>query len=149
MRTNKNRICSKRLSATAISALLLLTIIVTLVALPISNAHIAPWKIPTYAYITATPSTVGVGQTVTLVFWLDKMPPTAAGYGGDRWRNLMIEVTNPDGKKSTIGPYTSDPVGNGYSSFTPTDSGIYTFLFTFPGQTLSRIWSNWTDRQRK
>ncbi len=118
----------------------MLTITITSVfaALPSVSAHTPPWQIPTYSYITASPSTVGIGQTVTLAFWLDKLPPTAAGSAGDRWRDLTIEVTNPDGTKSTLGPYTSDSVGSGYDIFTPTDVGTYTFLFIFPGQTLSQ-----------
>jgi hypothetical protein len=129
---------SKKINPHLIALLMLLTILATLVALPPSNEHVPAWKIPTYSYITATPNPVGVGQTVTLAFWLDKLPPTTAGFAGDRWRNLQIVVTKPDGSKQTLGPYDSDPVGSGYSIFTPDSMGTYTFLFSFPGQTLSR-----------
>jgi outer membrane protein assembly factor BamB len=132
-------IVKNKTKATLISVFLILTIAISsaFIAFPSANAHAQPWKIPTYSYITAAPANVGVGQTVTLAFWLDKLPPTAAGSAGDRWRNLNIEVTHPDGTKSTLGPYTSDSVGCGYDTFTPTTTGTYTFFFTFPGQTLS------------
>ncbi|MCW3995755.1 MAG: PQQ-binding-like beta-propeller repeat protein [Candidatus Bathyarchaeota archaeon] len=119
-------------------SLLALTITLAFLSMPISYAHVPAWKIPTYSYITATPNPVGVGQTVTLAFWLDKLPPTAAGYGGDRWRNLKVEITKPGGSKDVIGPVDSDPVGCGYALYTPSEVGTYTFLFIFPGQTLSR-----------
>jgi len=124
----------------SIALFLMLTIAASslLIVLPTSNAHTPPWKIPTYSYITASPNPVGVGQTLTLAYWLDKLPPTTAGFAGDRWRNLQIEITKPDGSKETLGPINSDPVGCGYSIFTPDAVGTYTFFFTFPGQTLSR-----------
>jgi outer membrane protein assembly factor BamB len=125
-------------TATAIDLFLVLTIALTLIALPIANAHTPAWQIPTYAYLTAAPDTIGVDQTVTLVYWLDKLPPTAAGIGGDRWRNLKIEVTKPDGSKETLGPYDSDPVGGGWVTYTPDKVGTYTLVFIFPGQALSR-----------
>jgi outer membrane protein assembly factor BamB len=128
----------KNKTATVIAIFLMLTMAVTIVALPVANAHTPPWKIPTYAYLTAAPSTIGVDQTTTLVYWLDKLPPTAAGVGGDRWRNLQIEVTKPNGDKETLGPFNSDPVGSGYVTYTPDQVGIYSLVFSFPGQTLSR-----------
>jgi hypothetical protein len=129
---------SKNKNATIFAMFLMLTIAVPIFALlPNANAHYPAWNVPAYPYISVSPNPVGVGQTVTLAFWLDKLPPTAAGTAGDRWRNLKIDVTNPDGTKSTLGPYDSDPVGSGYEIFTPTSAGTYTFFFSFPGQTLS------------
>jgi hypothetical protein len=132
-------ISRNKTTATTIAIFLMLTITATLVALPIANAHTPPWtNIPTWAYVSANPNPVGVYQTVTIVFWLDKVPPTAAGIGGDRWRNLAIEVTKPDGSKETLGPFVSDPVGGSYTLYTPDQVGTYSFVFSFPGQVLSR-----------
>jgi hypothetical protein len=132
------RLSTHKAKATAITTFLVLTIAVTLVALPVVNAHTPAWNIPTYAYITVAPDPVGVNQPVTIVYWLDKYPPTAGGTTGDRWRNLKIEVTKPDGSKETLGPFISDPVGSGWTSYTPTQVGTYTFVFSFPGQVLSQ-----------
>ena len=123
--------------AIAITLFLMLTITATLITLPAANAHTPPWNIPTYAYITVSPDSVGVTQTATIVFWLDKYPQTSAGIGGDRLRNLNIEVTKPDGSKETLGPYNSDPVGSGWTTYIPTQVGTYTFEFKFPGQVIS------------
>jgi hypothetical protein len=130
-------IAKKQNYASLIALFLLLTIAATLVALPIANAHTPAWTIPTYAYISVSPDTVGVSQTVTLIFWLNQPPPTAGGVGGDRWRDLQIGVTKPDGSKETLGPFTSDDVGSCYAQYTPDQTGMYTFNFTFPGQVLS------------
>ena len=85
-------------------------------------------------YLTVSPDPVGAGQTVFIVFWLDKVPQTAAGAGGDRWRDFTVEVTTPSGATVTLGPTDSDPVGGGWTTYTPTEFGTYTFVFDFPGQ---------------
>jgi outer membrane protein assembly factor BamB len=119
-----------------LAALLVLTIAFTLVALPTANAHTPAQNVPTYAYVTATPSTVGVNEAVAIVFWLNWPPPTAAGITGDRWQGFTIDVTKPDGTVDHLGPFVSDPVGSSYTSYTPTQVGQYTVNFTFPGQVL-------------
>ncbi|MCW4006149.1 MAG: PQQ-binding-like beta-propeller repeat protein [Candidatus Bathyarchaeota archaeon] len=113
---------------------LLLAFSMFIAAAPTANAHDPPWEIPTYAYITAAPNPIGVDQTVTLVYWIDKIPPTAAGVAGDRWVDLTIDVTLPDGTTETIDSLISDPVGGGYAFYTPRQVGVYTFVFNFPEQ---------------
>ncbi len=122
---------------TLYTIILLLTLTATLVAIPNANAHTPAWNVPTFAYLTASPDPVGVGQPVSLIYWLDKVPPTAAGFAGDRWGNLTITVTKPDGSKQNLGPFISDPVGGGYAIYTPDQSGTYNFVFNFPGQVAS------------
>ncbi len=119
-----------------VTLFLLLTMTVAIFAVP-ASAHDPPWNIPTNAYITAAPDPIGVNQPVSLIYWLDIVPPTAAGVGGDRWANLTISVTTPDGSKETLGPFVSDPVGGGYAIYTPTQTGTYKFVFNFPGQVAS------------
>jgi outer membrane protein assembly factor BamB len=128
------RASANKFAAALTTLFLALIIASSLVALPSVNAHVPPQNVPTYAYLTAAPDPVGVGQPVSLIFWLDKVPPTAAGFGGDRWVNMTIDVTKPDGSKETLGPLTSDPVGGGYASYTPDQTGTYAFVFKFPGQ---------------
>jgi len=120
-----------------IALILTLTFSATFVALPFVSAHDPPLEVPTYAYIGVAPNPVGVGQTIFVVFWLNNYPPTASGKGGDRWRNLEIEITKPDGSKQPMGPFTSDPAGSGYTLYTPDQVGTYTFVLSFPGQVLS------------
>jgi hypothetical protein len=70
MKTAKNKTI-----ATAIALLLM----VSMATLTIVNAHTPAWQIPTYAYISVAPNPVGVGQTVTVGFWLNQPPPDAGG----------------------------------------------------------------------
>ncbi len=122
-------------SITLIALFLMLLIAAPLFA--IANAHTPPWTIPTWTYVNVTPNPIGVGQTANVVFWVDKMMPTASGIAGDRWINLKVEVTKPDGTNETLGTFTSDPVGGAWTSYTPTEVGTYTFKCTFPGQVLT------------
>ena len=124
---------TKKTSIT-IAFIMLLTVSTFAALMPSAQAHTPAWTIPTYAYIVASPDRVGVGQTMALVFWLNWVPPGSGGIAGDRWRNLSIEVTKPNGNKQTLGPFTSDPIGGGYSAFTPDQIGTYKFVFKFLGQ---------------
>jgi hypothetical protein len=98
--------------------------------IPTTNAHTPPWTITTvYCYTVVSPNIIGVGQTDSICFWSNEMPPTAVGTNGDRW-SFSVDVTKPDGTHQTLGPITSDPVGNGYTPFTPDSVGNYTFVTT-------------------
>jgi hypothetical protein len=120
-----------------ITLILMLTFSATILALPAVSAHDPPLEITTYAYLAISPNPVGVGQSVFLVMWLHGAPPTAAGIGGDRYRDFTIEVTGPNGPEPPLGPFTSDPVGGAFTIFTPTQVGEYTFVLKYPGQVLS------------
>ena len=103
-----------------------------------ADAHTPSWQIPTYAFIKPTPNPVGVGQPVTVVMWLLFAAPTATGIdAGDRWRNLKVTVTNPNGEDTVLGTFMADATGSMYTTFTPTEIGEYTFKLDFPGQVLS------------
>jgi hypothetical protein len=118
-----------------IALFLVLTIAVTLVALPVANAHDPSWEVPTWCYLYASNNPIGVNQETLLIFWLDKFPPTAFGTYGDRW-SFTLEITAPDGSKETTAPITSDPVGGAYYAFTPTDIGSYTIVAKFLGKVI-------------
>ena len=134
--TNKLRIPKKQVSA-AIAFALMLTIAVTLVALPIAYAHTPAWTIATFAFVAPAPNPIGVGQTGTIVMWLDKVPPTAFWQFGDRYEGFMLEITKPNGGKDTLGPYESDDIGGISHIYTPTEAGTYHLKFSYPGQTLA------------
>ncbi len=119
------------------AAIILLFVSSIFVVLPIGQAHTPSWNIPTYAYVAASPDTVGVGQYTLLIMWLNTVVPTAGGLGGDLWRNFKLDITDPDGVKSTLGPFTSGTVGTTYTTFTPTKVGQYKIVFSWPGQVLS------------
>jgi hypothetical protein len=133
-REKMKRLLEKRLN---VIILLLLLALPLFAILPVADAHVPAWTIPTYAYIVASPDPIGVGQTAFLVFWLDKVPPTAGGIGGDRWTGFTVKVTRPDGTTETIGPMVSDATSAAWSLYTPNQVGTYRFDFSFPGQKAS------------
>jgi outer membrane protein assembly factor BamB len=127
----------KRGKTSTIALILLLAISSFGFAISTAEAHFPAWNIVTHAYVAPSPSTVGVGEYTQLVMWLDWVPPTAGGDGGDRWRGFMLAVTKPDGTKTTLGPFTTSPVGSTYTTFTPDQAGTYSFVLSFPGQVLT------------
>jgi hypothetical protein len=131
-----NKLKSKSM-AISIAIFFILSMTASTMQIPSGNAHTPPFQIQTYAFISAQPNPVGVGQSVSLNFWIDKVPPTANGPFGDRWQNYTVQVTFPNGTTQNLGPYTSDDAGGGYTYFTPAQIGNYTFVFSFPGQKLA------------
>jgi outer membrane protein assembly factor BamB len=125
---NRNKI------AVAIALFLMLAVAFSLVALPVANAHDPSWTIPTYAYISAEPNPVGVGQTAYVNFWIDKVPPTAEGLWGSRWHDMKVTVTKPNGATDDLGTFNSDATGGAWTQYIPDEAGEYKFTFNFPTQ---------------
>jgi len=113
----------------AIPLILVLTFSATILAFPIVSAHDPAWEVPTWTYVVGRNDPIGVNQEQLIVFWSNTVPPTAEGAYGDRW-TFTVEVTKPDGSKETLGPFTSDPIGSGYTLYTPTQVGTYTIVAT-------------------
>jgi hypothetical protein len=128
----------KRIAAFTIATLFLLSIYTLTIPLSNTSAHTPPWTIPTTAYCTVVPGTVGVGQTATIVVWLDRFSPTAGGLGGQRFNGFLITITPPNGQNITIGPFESaSDVASDFKTFTPDQVGTYTVIFSWPGNTIT------------
>ncbi len=126
-----------RATKTFAFVLLLLFSLSAIVALvPLATAHLPSWQIPTYAYLNVEPNPIGLNQQVQVSMWLDKVPPTANVQYGDRWENMTVTVTRPDGTSETLGPFTTSDVGATDTRYTPTSLGTYYFQLNFPGQVL-------------
>jgi hypothetical protein len=119
----------------AIAIALLLTLIAGLL---VPYAQIANADYQNYAYITVAPDLVGVGQTVTVLFFQTIPCPTASeGFNpATNWNNYNVLITTPTGKTENFGPYTSDATGGAFFTYTPNEIGTYKLDFTFPGQTV-------------
>ena len=129
------KIAKNKTLAIAITTLLAFSMTASLMLIPTANAHTPPWTVPTYCFINVAPNPIGVGQTISITFWIDLVPPTAEGPWGDRWHDMTITVTKPDGTTLTLGPYTSDPTGGVAGvTYVPTEAGNYTFVGHFPQQ---------------
>ena len=125
----------KKILSIVLTTLLAISLTAVFLA-PNTNAHTPPWTVQTYAYVTATPNPYGLGSAnpVLIVFWINNIPPTAAGNAGARWLDMTIDITGPTGQVEHFGPFTSDPVGGAYMPYTPTETGNYQVNFTFPTQ---------------
>jgi hypothetical protein len=118
-------------------AVILTSTSASMTLLPAANAHTPAWTIPTWAFLSVAPNPVSTGQVVSVNFWINQVPPTAFNVYGDRWHNMLVKVTLPDGTNKNLGPFTSDSTGGTHTTYTPTEIGNYTFVFSFPGQVLA------------
>jgi outer membrane protein assembly factor BamB len=122
---------------TAIALILLMTAAFQSSSQSIANAHTPSWTIKTWALLSVSPTTVGVGQQVEVYMWLSIQPPTALGAYGDRWHGYTLKITKPDNTTEIKGPFSSDPIGFAWTLYIPDQVGAYTFQFSFPGQNLT------------
>ncbi|HLC00289.1 MAG TPA: PQQ-binding-like beta-propeller repeat protein, partial [Candidatus Bathyarchaeia archaeon] len=131
---NKNKI------SVAIASIMVITIALTLFALPLANAHTPPWQITTYAYTTAQPNPVGVGQEALIYVWLDWTMPGVLIDNNVRFHNYKLTITKPDGKTETrTWPTVVDTTSSAYTKYTPDQVGTYTLLFEFLGD--KHVWN--------
>jgi hypothetical protein len=131
MQITKNRMMTY---VTALFLVLTITATSVFVFLPLTSAHDPPWIVPTNAYVSCSPSTVGVNQYTVIVCWLDRYSPTSGGETGQCWEGFQLDITKPDGSKQTIGPWKCrSAVASDYQTFTPDQVGTYTIVFSWPG----------------
>lgn len=132
----KMRTLKSKAMAIILAILLAGSMFALLVLQPPVSAHSPPLSIPTQAYVDVTPNPVGVGQRITISFWLSEPPPTANGTYGDRWHNMTVAITNPDETINILGPFLSNETGGGFVWYTPTQCGHYYIEMKFLGQTI-------------
>ena len=130
MKKLKNKIV-----AITISMLFILSMTASLMLIPSASAITSPSTVATWAYVHVGPDPTGIGRPVTVGFWLSFPPPDASGPYGDRWMDMTVTITSPDGTNKTLGPFNTDDTGGTSTIFTPTTTGTYTFQAHFPGQT--------------
>jgi hypothetical protein len=133
MKTLKNKTM-----ATMVALILMLIMAIPIFALPAVDAHDPKWVYPTWCYSVVGNNVIGVGQSQKIIFWINSVPPTANGQYGDRWQ-FTIDVIKPDGTNDTLGPIASDPVGSGYTVYSPSDPGNYTVVVKFPNTTITGL----------
>jgi hypothetical protein len=96
------------------------------------------FQIPTYAFINVAPNPIGIGQTATVNFFLATPMET-----GERPTNMTVIQTDPDGSKTTLGPFTGDTTGGTFTTMVPDQIGDYTFKFIYGGQNLTSGNAQW------
>ncbi len=130
------QIGKNKTTAISIAMLLIISMGASMILIPSANAHTPPWQIQMFCFVNAAPNPAGIGQTVTIGFWLNEPPPTAGGPYGDRYV-FTVNVIKPDGTNQTLGPFTSDDTGGTSTQFVPTQVGTYQFQAFFPGMTFT------------
>lgn len=142
------QIAKNKTAAIAIAIFLIASMTASsLMLMPIVSAHTPPQNLATYAYVTAAPSTIGVGQTSTIYMWLNRVygytPEDPASIGlayaavnnDYRFHKFNLTIIDPNGGvNTTIFQTIQDTTSNQAFSFTPTIAGTYQILFNFPGQ---------------
>ena len=128
--------------AILITLILTVSMSASLMLQPTVSAHTPPWMIKSYAYVTAAPNPIGMGQTASIEMWVDTPLPGASEIPVTTFTNdvrrtgYSLTITAPDKTVTTqTWAIVSDPTGILSYQFTPTQVGTYTILFNYPGQT--------------
>ncbi|MCX8150085.1 MAG: PQQ-binding-like beta-propeller repeat protein [Candidatus Bathyarchaeota archaeon] len=90
-------------------------------------------QIQTFAYISAMPNPVGVGQPVIVTFRVDQ-PLAGATVRSGLPNGTSVTITRPDGTTETKQNLFMDSTSSGWFLYTPTQTGTYYFQMFFPQQ---------------
>ena len=132
------QIAKNKTLAIAIAIFLMFSMSASMMLIPNVSAHTPAWTIPTYAFITAAPNPIGVGQQTYIIMWLDKLWDNVLPTNDYRFHNYELVITAPDGTNTTEAfPVVTDPTSDQDYAFTPTTTGTYVLTFIFPGQTIT------------
>jgi len=130
----------QKIAAIFIATLMIVSIGATVLIAP-TSAHTPAWEIKTYAFVIATPNPVGIGQTVNVLIWLDKIPGGATASNDIRMKNYNLTIVAPDGTVTgKIFDVVQDTTSSQGYTFSPDQLGEYKIYFNFPGMTYT-----WTD----
>ncbi len=133
MKLLNNEISKKTFAIVAL--FLMISMAIPLTSLSTASAHTPAWDITSYAYVSAAPNPVGVGQEVYVFVWVD-IPITGAVVTNDiRRHDYKLTITDPDGVNTTqTWAVVDDTTGVQAYAFTPDKVGNYTLTFNYPGQ---------------
>jgi hypothetical protein len=86
------------------------------------------------ASLTVTPNPVEIGKTVSINITLTPKPPMTTDY----YQNITLNITNPDGTSTTLGPFFSNN-GTVFTPYVPTQIGHYSLQAKYGGQLFLRM----------
>ncbi|MCW3983330.1 MAG: PQQ-binding-like beta-propeller repeat protein [Candidatus Bathyarchaeota archaeon] len=141
MNLTKNRISKQTLSIFAI--VLALSIAIPMTALSTASAHTPAWQITSFAYVTAAPNPIGVGQKMYVYMWVDTPLAGSAAANDIRRHDYTVIITDPDGSNTTQHwDVVQDTTNVQAYSYTPSKVGNYTVTFKYGGQVYTWNTSN-------
>jgi hypothetical protein len=131
---NKNKRRKKKMQflKNKIVATILCMLMVTLIVASTATVHAqaaGSILVPTISFCNVAPNPCGVGQTVTVDFWL-----AVPLFSEQDAVNMTVYVTPPGGTQTSLGTFTSDTTGGTFTTYTPTEVGNYTFQLKYGGQ---------------
>ena len=85
------------------------------------------------ASFTIGPNPVGVGQTAFIGMTITPNPPKTT----ERFANITLSITSPNGATNILGPFMSEPNGLLYTHYVPNQVGKYYLQFNYSGQTFT------------
>ena len=99
--------------AISIAILLTISMSASIMLIPSAEAHTPPYYIVSYAYLTAAPQPVGIGQPMSVSIWVDyPLPGTTLLLSNIRRTGYALNITAPDGNVTTQTFATiDDPTG--------------------------------------
>ena len=118
---------NKKIITIAIT-ILLLSMSASTGLMPKVSAHHPGYQIPTFAYISAHPDPIGVGQSVNVFMWVNQIFGVGVGDASSyallsnnyRFHNYNFTIVAPDGTvKTTIFETVSDTTSNQITSLHP------------------------------
>jgi putative pyrroloquinoline-quinone binding quinoprotein len=115
-----------------IAAIIMSMLMITVISGSIAIAHgqtAGSILVPTIAFCNVAPNPCGVGQIVTVDFWL-----AVPLFAEQDAVNMTIYVTPPGGTQTSLGTFTTDTTGGTFTTYTPTEVGNYTFQLKYGGQ---------------
>jgi hypothetical protein len=121
----------------AIALLLISLFAISIVAIPAAIAHDPPYEFHTVAHVVPTVNPVGVGQSLYIYMWIDKIKPGSALNNDVRMHNYNLTIVGSGGTVvlTKIFDTVTDTTSNQVYSWTPNAADNYTVIFTFPGDT--------------
>ncbi len=133
-----------KLTMTAFVLILLLTVSAFFAAAPSANAAVIirdPYTV--FAYVSANPSPIGVGQTALVTYRVDQ-PAAGALVRSGHFNGTSVTITKPDGTTELKQNLEMDSTSSGWFAYVPTQTGTYYFQMHFPQ---NQYWINTTANQ--
>ncbi len=95
---------------------------------PLPSDATPDYTVTTYAYLSARPNPIGVGQSLLINIWL-----TPACHVANYFTGYKVIIITPSGEEetTTLNSYAGDATA--WFEYIPTQNGTYKFKFDFPG----------------
>ena len=125
--TNKMKTLKKQLS-TAIAFALMLTIAATFITC--APTAFGQATVKSYAFVYATPQTIGTGGTIYIVGWIQPAPRVITA----TYHNYSFIITKPDGTTVTQFFNTSDSAATMSFGYVCDQEGTWKVVLSWPGE---------------